>query len=113
MLGQAYRFIIFVFICGGLEILFVIAIVRVLCVGRTRMSARSHRACIGLDRHLTFWQSRSSVSGTSTEGCPSRVSSGSSRGLAVSRFSSRKVRKVYHGHTEGKRRSVHMTQIKL
>ena len=53
MLGQAYCFIIFVFICGGLEILFVIAFVCILCVGCSRMCARSCRACTGLDRHLT------------------------------------------------------------
>ena len=52
MLGQAYHFVIFVFVCGGLEILFVIAVVRVLCVGRSSMSARSRRACIGLDREV-------------------------------------------------------------
>ena len=48
MLGWAYCFVIFVFVRGGPEILFVIAVVRVLCVGHSRMSARSRRACIGL-----------------------------------------------------------------
>ena len=66
---------IFVFVRGDPEFLFGIAVARGFCVGRTRMSARSCRACIGLDRRSTFWRSRRRVSGT--VGCPSRVSSGS------------------------------------
>ena len=84
MLGRAYHFVIFVFVLGDPEILFVIAIARGFCVGRSRMSARSRRACIGLDRRSTFWRSRSRVSGT--EGCPLRISSRSSSGFSTVLF---------------------------
>ena len=76
MLGRAYCFVIFFLFMVVWEFLFMIAIVCVLCVGHLRMCASSCRACTGLDRHLTCWQSRSRVSGT--EGCPSHISSGSS-----------------------------------
>ena len=62
-------------VCAS-EFLIVIAIARAFLCGHSKMSARSRRACIGFDRHLTFCQSRSRVSGT--EGCPSHISSGSS-----------------------------------
>ena len=42
-------------------ILFVIGVACGFCVGRSRMSARSRRVCIGLDRHSTFWWSRSTI----------------------------------------------------
>ena len=77
MLGRAYRFVIFVFVRGGLGILFVIAVARVLCGGRSSVFARSRRSCTDVDVRSTLLRSRRRVSGT--EGCPSRVSSGSSR----------------------------------
>ena len=76
MLGQAYRFVIFVFVHGGLGILFVIAVAHVLCVGRSSVFTRSCRSCTDVGVRSTLWQSRRRVSGT--EGCPSRISSGSS-----------------------------------
>ena len=66
---------IFVFVRGGLGILFMIAVARVLCVGRSSVFARSRRSCTDVDVRSSFWQSRRRVSGT--DDCPSRVSSGS------------------------------------
>ena len=75
VLGRAYCFVIFVFVHGGLGILFVIAVARVLCVGHSSVFTRSRRSCTDVDVRSTLWRSRRRVSGT--EGCPSHVSSGS------------------------------------
>ena len=64
MLGQAYRFVIFVFVRGGLGILFVIVVALILCVGPSSVFARSCRSCIDVDVRSTLWRSRRRVSGT-------------------------------------------------
>ena len=44
---------IFVFVHGGLGILFVIAVVHILCVGHSSVFTRSRRSCTDVDVHST------------------------------------------------------------
>ena len=56
---------IFVFVRGGLGILFVIAVVHgVLCVGHSSVFTRSCRSCTDVDVCSTLWRSRRRVWGT-------------------------------------------------